>query len=164
MKKGFYVLICIVFLGSTLSNNLDAQNNVVDRSNKRVENAKSKVRAKHDKAKKTEQLDGIAAMKFENLVHDFGKLNESIGKATTVFTFKNEGKVPIIIIGSSASCGCTTPKYSDKPILPGEEGQITVTYSTIGRIGVFEKQIRVYTNLADEPLILVIKGDVLRDS
>lgn len=103
---------------------------------------------------------------FETKDFDFGKINESDAKASTVFTFTNEGNVPFVIERAIASCGCTTPKYNKEPILPGKTGTITVTYSTIGRVGVFEKQIQLFTNVPypNNVITLIIRGEVLRDT
>lgn len=100
---------------------------------------------------------------FSKTVHDFGKIKESDEKATTVFTVKNEGKTPLIIQNANASCGCTKPEFTKEPILPGKTGTIAVAYSTIGRVGGFEKQVKIFTNVPDEVYTLTIKGEVTRD-
>lgn len=100
---------------------------------------------------------------FSKTIHDFGKIKESDEKATTVFTVKNEGATPLIIQNANASCGCTKPEFTKEPILPGKTGTIAVAYSTIGRVGAFEKQVRIFTNVPDEVYVLTIKGEVIRD-
>ena len=62
---------------------------------------------------------------FEKTTHDFGKINEADGRVTTIFEFKNEGMVPLVLSNVRASCGCTTPKWTREPIEPGANGQIT---------------------------------------
>lgn len=101
-----------------------------------------------------------AAMKFDKMVHDFGKVPESSGKITTDFTFTNTGKAPLVINRVQASCGCTTPEYSKEPILPGKKGTIKVTYNTAGRVYAFNKKITVFTNISDSVFTLSIKGEV----
>ncbi|MFR9166981.1 MAG: DUF1573 domain-containing protein [Dysgonomonas sp.] len=98
---------------------------------------------------------------FETTVHDFGKIAEEIGQVTCTFTFTNTGKTPLIINSVNASCGCTTPSYTSDPVLPGKKGEIKVAYSATGRVGTFEKGIRVMTNVPDEVYRLTIKGEVL---
>lgn len=100
---------------------------------------------------------------FTKTVHDFGKVNESDEKATTVFVVKNEGTTPLIIQNASASCGCTTPSFTKSPIKPGETGTISVAYSTIGRVGPINKTVTIFTNVPDEVYTLTIKGEVIRD-
>ncbi len=99
---------------------------------------------------------------FDKTVHDFGKIKESDKTATTTFKIKNEGTAPLIIQRAHASCGCTQPDYTKEPILPGKEGTISVTYSTTGRIGVFDKNITIFSNVPDDIYVLKIKGEVLR--
>lgn len=99
---------------------------------------------------------------FSKEIHDFGKVEESAGTVTTEFTFKNTGNAPLIIQRVQASCGCTTPEYTNEPILPGKTGTIKVTYSTVGRVGVFNKDVTVFTNVPDTVYKVKIKGEVIR--
>lgn len=97
--------------------------------------------------------------KFEAEVHDFGTLDEG-PKVTHEFTFKNVGKEPLIITSARASCGCTVPEKPEGPVLPGEEGKITVTYNTKGRIGTFNKGITITSNAKKATKVIYIKGTV----
>lgn len=99
---------------------------------------------------------------FTKEVHDFGKIEESAGTVSTEFTFKNVGKAPLIIQRVQASCGCTTPEYTNEPVLPGKTGTIKVTYSTVGRPGVFNKDVTIFTNVPDAIYKVHIKGEVIR--
>ncbi len=97
---------------------------------------------------------------FKKNVHDFGTIKEEIGAVTTQFEFTNTGKSPLIIQRVSTSCGCTTPSYTQEPILPGKSGKIDTRYSTVARPGKFSKTVTVYTNVPDTVYILTIKGNV----
>ena len=99
-------------------------------------------------------------MNFKKTEHNFGTIKEEIGAVSTQFEFTNTGKSPLIIQRVSASCGCTTPSYTKEPILPGKNGTISATYSTVRRPGTFNKTIRVYTNVPDTVYVLTIKGNV----
>jgi len=99
---------------------------------------------------------------FEKSVHEFGKIAENAGTVSCEFKFKNTGDAPLIIQRVRTTCGCTTPDYTKEPILPGKEGKITVTYSTVGRPGTFNKEITVFTNVPDSIYKLQIKGEVIR--
>lgn len=57
----------------------------------------------------------------EEKAHDFGTIRQADGNVTHVFTFSNDGEAPLLILSAKASCGCTKPEYSKKPILPGEK-------------------------------------------
>ena len=98
---------------------------------------------------------------FEKTTHDFGKINEADGRVTTVFEFKNEGIVPLVLTNVKASCGCTTPKWTREPVEPGQTGNITVTYNPNGRPGRFQKTITVTSNASETTVRLYIKGEVI---
>ena len=101
-------------------------------------------------------------IKFEELNYDFGTINEKDGDVTTIFKFKNEGDSPLIITNAQASCGCTSPVYSKKPIRPGETSEIKVTYHAKGRPGPFDKSVYVYSNdKQHERVMLTITGNVI---
>jgi len=102
-----------------------------------------------------------AEFKFEQTEHDFGTLDEG-PKVTHVFNFTNIGKEPLIITSARASCGCTVPQKPEKPVLPGEVGEITVTYNTKGRVGNFNKAITLTSNAKKSTFILKIKGEVVK--
>ncbi|MBB4036004.1 hypothetical protein GGR21_001905 [Dysgonomonas hofstadii] len=99
---------------------------------------------------------------FEKSVHEFGKIAESAGTVSCEFKFKNTGDAPLIIQRVRTTCGCTTPDYTKEPILPGKDGKITVTYSTTGRPGTFNKEITIFTNVPDSIYKVYIKGEVIR--
>ncbi len=98
---------------------------------------------------------------FNETTHDFGKINEADGRVTTIFVFKNEGMIPLILSNVKASCGCTTPKWTKEPIEPGATGEITVTYNPNGRPGRFQKSITVTSNATEPTVRLNIKGEVI---
>lgn len=76
------------------------------------------------------------------------------------FTFCNTGSEPLIITSTSASCGCTKPEYSKKPVMPGEVGKIQILYNT-SLLGSFNKTVVVKSNAANAPTsVLRIKGFV----
>src|SRR4051812_45540883 len=54
-------------------------------------------------------------MAFTDATHDFGTVQEG-PDAVTEFTFKNNGKEPIIIQKAQPSCGCTVPSFSNAPV------------------------------------------------
>ena len=132
MKKIFSLL----FVLTTLTLALNAQNESTDNPN-------------------------AAEFKFEQTEHDFGTLDEG-PKVTHVFNFTNIGKEPLIITSARASCGCTVPQKPEKPVLPGEVGEITVTYNTKGRVGNFNKAITLTSNAKQSTFILKIKGVVIK--
>ena len=103
--------------------------------------------------------EGIAEIKFEKTVHNFGSFSESSPKVTCKFKFTNAGDGPLVIHQAIASCGCTVPTYTRMPVKPGEKGKMEVTYNGSGKYpGRFKKSITVRTN-AKEPMVkLYITG------
>ena len=102
-----------------------------------------------------------AEIMFEVTTIDYGEVEfESDGKR--VFKFKNVGTAPLIFKRISSSCGCTIPKKPEKPIEPGDSGEIEVEYDT-KRVGVFMKAISVVSNSKNSSIVLRIKGEVLEE-
>ena len=100
-----------------------------------------------------------ADIKFEETIIDYGEVEfESDGKR--IFKFKNVGNAPLVFQRISSSCGCTIPKKPEKPIEPGETGEIEVEYDT-KRVGLFMKAISVISNSKNPSTVLRIKGEVL---
>ena len=77
-----------------------------------------------------------------------------------IFKVKNTGDKPLMVSNVSASCGCTTPVWSQDPIMPGKSADIKVGYNTTIN-GFFVKQITVFSNdPQNERLVLNITGTV----
>lgn len=96
--------------------------------------------------------------KFEKELIDYGKIAKgSEGERT--FTFTNIGDAPLIIQKVQSSCGCTIPKKPEKPIMPGEKGEIKVSYDT-NRVGGFSKTITIISNAKKARKLIRIKGVV----
>lgn len=99
--------------------------------------------------------------KFESETIDYGKV--ALGSdGNRTFVFENIGEAPLIIKNVKATCGCTTPKKPEKPIMPGEKGEITVHYDT-KRPGGFSKAITIYSNAKQERKMLKIKGYIAKN-
>ena len=76
------------------------------------------------------------------------------------FIFINTGKYPLLIYEVRASCECTVPEWSQKPIKPGRSGMIKVIYNA-DRFGQFNKSINVFANTQNNPTILRFHGEVI---
>jgi hypothetical protein len=108
---------------------------------------------------KTDPNTGV--FEFETKVVDYGTIVQN-SDGNRAFKFKNVGKSPIIITKVKGSCGCTVPTRPDKPIMPGEAGEIGVRYAT-NRLGAFTKTVTVTSNASEQRVILRIKGVVVKD-
>lgn len=101
----------------------------------------------------------IAKIKFDKTTIDYGTIVKG-ADGTKTFEFTNTGDAPLIISKVNSSCGCTVPKKPEKPIMPGERGEIQVKYDT-KRVMPIRKTITVLSN-ADTPTVaLKIKGNVI---
>ena len=101
----------------------------------------------------------VAKIQFETPVYDFGTVKEG-KKVKYSFKFKNTGKKPLIIKSAKASCGCTVPKPSKKPIPPGETGEIPVTFDSKGRGPEVLKTITVTSNAYPNQTLIKLMGKV----
>lgn len=109
---------------------------------------------------KLNEEKGVYFADFDKFEHDFGKITDE-QDAFTTFRFVNNKPQTLILNPPKTSCGCTVPQYDKEPVVSGAEGEIKVKYSTKGRIGKFVKDIRVYAQGYDEPIRLVIRGEVV---
>jgi len=100
-------------------------------------------------------------IKFEKISHEFGEIKEEAGPATISFAFKNDGNAPIKLTSVRASCGCTTPDWTQEPVAPGKEGIVTASYNPRNRPGKFNKSITVKTDGEPELIVLRISGNVI---
>ena len=100
-----------------------------------------------------------AKIRFEEMEHQYGTIQKG-GNGDCEFTFWNDGDEPLILQTVKASCGCTTPKYTQKPVMPGEKGVIGVHYNT-NNVGGFSKTVTVTSNAVNnQRVVLRIKGTV----
>lgn len=73
---------------------------------------------------------------------DFGRIPQG-RPVYHVFEITNKGKAPLIIENVEATCGCTTPEWSEKPIAPGASSSIKVGFNASSE-GKFQKGITIF--------------------
>lgn len=107
---------------------------------------------------------GISAQEFqfEKETINYGKIGKNANGVKT-FVFTNIGNQPIIIDNIQSACGCTVPEKPEKPIMPGEKGEIKVSYDT-STPGGFSKTITIFSNAKVPRKQLKIKGYVTKDA
>lgn len=99
------------------------------------------------------------SISFDKTTYDYGTVKTG-ADGHRMFTVKNTGDKPLIISRVQASCGCTTPEWSQDPIMPGKTAQIKVGYNTT-IVGPFTKIIEVYSNDPENSRsVITIKGTV----
>jgi hypothetical protein len=102
-----------------------------------------------------------AEFKFKKEIINYGKVVQN-SEGKRVFEFTNIGKSPLFIEKIITSCDCAIPKKPEKPIMPGEKAQITVSYDT-SKLGGFSKQITIFSNAKNKRKLLRIKGFVIKE-
>lgn len=93
--------------------------------------------------------------------HDFGTINEDLGSVTCTYQYVNTGDQDLAIASARATCGCTTPRFNEAPLAPGDTASITVSFSPIGRLGRFDKKVYVETNAEPSRSVLTLHGTVI---
>lgn len=103
----------------------------------------------------------LPIMSFDSLEFKFGTI--AIGeKVLHSYHFKNTGDAPLLIGDVKPSCGCTSLKdWPTEPILPGEEGNISIEFNSDGQPGVVTKSIVVHTNAVPADYYLKLAGNVI---
>lgn len=76
------------------------------------------------------------------------------------FTLKNTGNEPLQIKEVIPSCGCMSVEWTRDLIEPGAEGSVSTVYDA-KMLGVFQKDLEVYTNASEQPFYLHIQGRVV---
>ena len=103
-----------------------------------------------------------AVIVFDEYEHDFGRIEEG-EKVGCIFKFSNTGTGPLVINSVVTSCGCTVPKYSTKPLPPGDDGTLEVEFNSSGYNGLQTKTITVRSNASKPLVLLTIRGEVVAD-
>jgi hypothetical protein len=66
----------------------------------------------------------------------------------------------LIIKDAVASCGCTKPEWPNTPIKPGESAAIKVTFNSLGKMGLQDKQITITANTNPAQNLVHLIGEV----
>jgi hypothetical protein len=104
-------------------------------------------------------MSGLPQFKFVTEEHDFGKLGQG-EKVSYTFKFKNVGKSDLIIADAKATCGCTVADFPRKPIKPGAEDGIMITFNTEGKKGIQNKSVTLVANTQPNTKVLTIKAEI----
>ena len=116
--------------------------------------------AQEEKNESTENIPGPRIV-FAEMEHNYGTIVKG-GDGNCEFTFTNTGDEPLVLSNVRASCGCTTPSWTQKPVMPGKTGSIKVRYNT-NNVGGFTKTVTITSNAVNESRVVVkIKGNVVQ--
>jgi hypothetical protein len=86
---------------------------------------------------------------FEEPNFNFGQITQG-ETVEHIFFFTNTGDNDLKIETVQASCGCTTPNYTDEVVKPGQKSKISVKFNSAGREGNQSKTVNIYANTDPE--------------
>lgn len=105
--------------------------------------------------------DPITKVTFEESYFDVGNINNDT-IMTCTYRFKNIGEAPLIIYYIDPGCICTGYSISDKMIMPGQIGTITLNLDAHKKPkGTFVINAFVRMNIQGNSYSLKIKGNVI---
>lgn len=93
---------------------------------------------------------------------DIGKIKEIDGPVTITLLARNDLGDTLYPVRTQTQCGCTVAASERKPVAPGEDEVITVTYNPNYRPGPFDYE--VYIQYIDSPVrtrVFSFKGNVI---
>lgn len=99
---------------------------------------------------------------FDSMEHDFGKIAFRSEPQTFTFRFRNDGNAPLVVTRTEQSCTCLSVNYPRKPVMPGGEGEVEITYSPKKDKGAFNNYVKIFSNSATgNPTLLFVRGEVV---
>lgn len=135
MQKLFSMLLCTIIFAlnshAIVQNKANGQDNAIAQQ----ENTESPLSPPH--------------IQFERSMADMGTLSVGKGERRKAeFRYTNTGKAPLVIEAAEVDCGCTTVKFSKKPLKPGKTGKLTVTFDAtkLDERGVVGNVITIFVN------------------
>lgn len=82
---------------------------------------------------------------IEENFHDFDVVTQG-DTVTAVYTLTNEGKTALEIRDVSPNCNCTTTALGTQTLQPGTSTELTVSFSSVGRRGIQNKAVTIFSN------------------
>jgi hypothetical protein len=90
--------------------------------------------------------------------HDFGTIQHD-RPVVFVFKFQNISTETILLETVRTTCGCTAASWTEKPLAPGETGEVRIEYDAY-KTGDFRKKITVFFDKQRKAEVLNITGTV----
>ncbi|MEX0981996.1 MAG: DUF1573 domain-containing protein [Bacteroidales bacterium] len=103
---------------------------------------------------------GVPVIDFDTDVQDLGTIRDG-EQVAAWFTYTNTGYSPLIIQDIKAGCGCTVPKWNDKPLGAGESETIRIIFNSTGKKGTQNIRISVFSNARNPKKDLHLKARVI---
>lgn len=98
----------------------------------------------------------VAEFFFHEAEHKFPKTEEGVF-LTHDFVFKNVGDAPLFITNIKVNCMCTKYTFPMKPVPPGAQDTIHVTFDTEGKAGYQIRDLEIFANTAKNPTTIRFK-------
>lgn len=103
----------------------------------------------------------LPEMTFDKGEVDAGRILQG-DTVNYIYKFTNTGEAPLVISDISASCGCTVPRsYPRGKVMPGESGEIKVTYNSDAKWGDQVSVIAVTANTQPNRTELLLRAHVV---
>jgi hypothetical protein len=109
-----------------------------------------------------EQAEAMPAttVEWSETEYDFGKVKDG-DLVRHTYSFTNTGSNPLVLQRAKASCGCTTPNWTQEPIPPGGKGEVAVEFNSKNKPGMQTKTVTVTGNFEGGiNQVLRIRGEV----
>lgn len=106
------------------------------------------------------ELERAPIASFDRKECNFGEIKKG-EKTNCDFVLTNDGKSPLYVRKTKASCGCTAVTLGEKTIEPGKSTTIRATFDSSGKSGHQYKTVTIITNDPKNPEInLTLNGSV----
>lgn len=100
-----------------------------------------------------------AVLRLAETLWNVGDVPRKGGDVTHDFHFRNEGTEPLVVLRVITSCSCVKASFPKRPVAPGGEGVIRITYQPHkSEPGTFHKVIRIQSNAEAGDDLLVVQG------
>jgi hypothetical protein len=107
-----------------------------------------------------EQLDDVPQLMMSDKVIQLGEISSNAVQRKSV-TLTNLGKENLEIRKVQGNCACLITEYSKFLLLPGEMVQLNLVFDPVGRKGIDQRNIYIFTNDPVNPVqLLVVKSRI----
>lgn len=167
MNKIVLIVTAFIGLSACSGNSIHKQDGEVSSNIVATDQSEDEMKADLEEVQREEEEKEKAAaearttLKFDKLVHDFGKIKADTENPAT-FIVTNTGSKDLIIEDVQTSCGCTTAEKPEKPIKPGQSDKISVVFHPKpGQLKEQKKSVTIKANTDPAMTVLTIQGFVL---
>lgn len=149
------VIMCALLFNVWSCNMNENDNNDNDDNKVTTKDVKNPISANKDS-----KMDKLPEFDFPVKEYNFGTVIQG-EKVSYSFNFTNVGGSDLIINNVKASCGCTTPDWTKKPVAPGEKGFVEIIFDSHGRSGEQKKTVKIFANTQPKTTELRISCNIV---